>query len=144
MTAVQRLNLVFRVLMEVGVVVGLAYWGIHSGDGVAAKIVLGIGAPAVGFGFWGAVDFHRSPLAEPLRLIQELAISGLAAVAWYAAGRHVLGIALAALSIAYHALVYASGERLLRAGPELMASRSDGVGPAPVSAASFRPGSDGR
>ena len=119
MTAVQRLNLTLRVLMEVGVVVGLAYWGIHSGGGAAAKIVLGVGAPAVGFGFWGAVDFHRSPLAEPLRLVQELVISGLAAVAWYAAGQHVLGIALGALSIAYHALVYASGERLLKPRDEL-------------------------
>jgi len=33
-------------------------------------------------GFWGAVDFHQAGrLAEPLRLVQELAISGLAAVA---------------------------------------------------------------
>ena len=144
MTALQRLNLTLRVLMELGVVVALADWGIHSGDGAAAKIVLGIGAPAVGFGFWGGVDFHRSRLAEPLRLIQELAISGVAALAWYTAGQHVLGIALGSLSIVYHALVYASGERLLKARPERIARRSDGVGPEPVGAASFRPGSDGR
>jgi hypothetical protein len=143
MTARQRLNLMLRVLMELGVLVALASWGVHSGDG-AAKIVLGIGAPALGFGLWGAVDFHRSGLAEPLRLIQELAISGLAALAWYAAGQHVLGVALGSLSIVYHALVYASGERLLKARPERIARRSDGVGPEPVGAALFRPGSDGR
>jgi hypothetical protein len=41
-----------------------------------------LGAPLVGFGFWGAVDFHQAGrFAEPLRLIQELAISALAAVA---------------------------------------------------------------
>ena len=144
MTGVQRLNLMLRVLMEVGVVVALAYWGIHTGDSAGGKILLGVGALVLGFGLWGAVDFHRSRLAEPLRLIQELVISGLAAIAWYAAGQRVLGIALGALSIAYHALVYASGERLLKGGPERMAGRSNGVAPAPVGAASFRPGSDGR
>ena len=67
----------------------------------------------IGFGLWGAVDFHRSRHGEMLRLVQELVISGLAAAACYAAGRHALAIALATLSIVYHALVYASGASLL-------------------------------
>lgn len=42
------------------------------------------------------MDFHRAGrLAEPLRLLQELAVSGLAAVALYAVGQHLLGWALA-------------------------------------------------
>jgi len=114
MTRSERLNLVLRVLMEAGVVAALAYWGVETAGSTAAAIVLGIGAPVVGFGFWGAVDFHQAGrFAEPLRLVQELAISGLAAAAWYAAGRHVAGVALAALSLLYHASVYASGQRLL-------------------------------
>jgi hypothetical protein len=114
MTTTERVTLVSRVLMEVGIVVALATWGYHTGSGTAAKILFAIAAPAVGFGLWGAVDFRRAGrLAEPLRLAEELVISGLAAAAWYAAGRHALGIALAALSVLYHALVYASGARLL-------------------------------
>lgn len=110
----QRLNLILRVATEAGVVAGLAYWGVHTGGSPAAKLVLGIGAPLLGFGFWGAVDFHSAGrLGEPLRLLQELGISLVAALAWYAAGRHLLAIALAALTIVYHALVYASGEQLL-------------------------------
>jgi hypothetical protein len=144
MTAVQRVNLLLRVSVEVGVVVALADWGVHTGEGTAAKIVLGVAAPLVGFGFWGAVDFHRFRLAEPLRLIQELAISGLAAVAWYAAGRHILGILLGALSIAYHALVYASGQRLLKASREQPTGRSEAMPQAPVRAAVIRPGRDDR
>ena len=81
MTAMQRFTLALRVLMEAGVVVGLAYWGARTGEGAAAKILLGVGAPVLGFGLGGAVDFHRTRLAELLRLIQELAVSGLAAVA---------------------------------------------------------------
>ncbi|HZD87040.1 MAG TPA: YrdB family protein [Gaiellaceae bacterium] len=114
MSATERLNLVLRVLMETGVVAGLAYWGVHTGDSTAGKIGLGIGAPVLGFGFWGGVDFHQAgPVAEPARLVQELVVSGLAAAAWYTAGQPILGIALAALSLLYHVSVYASGQRLL-------------------------------
>jgi hypothetical protein len=114
-TGAQRLNLALRVAMETGVVAALATWGVHTGGSTAAKIALGVAAPVVGFGFWGAVDFHQAGrIAEPLRLVQELTISGLAAAAWYAAGQPVLGLTLAAVSVTYHALVYLSGERLLK------------------------------
>ena len=131
MTGRQRLNLMLRVLMEVGVVVALADWGFHTGGGTAAKVLLGIGAPVVGFGFWGAVDFHQARLAELLRLTQELVISGLAAAAWYASGQHVLGIALASLSVVYHALVYASGARLLKPRDHPAVSSQGGISVAP-------------
>jgi hypothetical protein len=113
-TGSERLNLGLRVLLESGVVAALAWWGVRTGGTTGAEVALGIAAPVVGFGLWGAVDFHQAGrFAEPLRLVQELAISGLAAAAWYAAGRHVAGVALAALSLLYHASVYASGQRLL-------------------------------
>jgi hypothetical protein len=114
MTVLQRLSLVLRVLMEAGIVVALAFWGVDAGDGGVGSILLGVGVPAVGFGVWGAIDFRRATHGELLRLIQELAISGLAALAWYAAGEHALGLALACVSVCYHALVYASGEQLLK------------------------------
>jgi hypothetical protein len=79
------------------------------------KILLAVGAPALGFGFWGAVDFRQAGrLAEPLRLLQELAISALAAAALYTAGQHLLGWALGLVSVVYHALVYLLGGRLLQ------------------------------
>jgi hypothetical protein len=53
---------------------------------------LSIAARLLGLGFWSAVDFRQAGrMAEPLRLIQELVISGLAAVALYAAGQPALG-----------------------------------------------------
>lgn len=126
MTSFERLNLALRASIEAGVVGGLAYWGVHTGDGTAEKIVLGIGAPLVGFGFWGAVDFHQAGrLAEPLRLTQELAVSGLAALALYAAGQHTLGLTLAGLTLLYHALVYGSGGRLLNRESRVPATSID-------------------
>ena len=53
-------------------------------------------------------------MAESLRLIEELIISGLAALALYVAGQHALGWTLGLLSIVYHTLVYVSGGRLLK------------------------------
>lgn len=108
-------NVALRAVMELGIVAGLASWGFEAGGGMGSKILLGIAAPVVGFGAWGAVDFRRAGrYAEPLRLTQELLISGLAALAWYAAGEHALGWALAVLSLVHHALVYLLGQRLLK------------------------------
>lgn len=88
-------------------------------------VLLAVGAPALGFGLWGAVDFHwAGRLSEALRLTQELLLSGVAAVALYAAGQQILGWALALVSVAYHALLYAQGagcSRSLRLAP----ARSD-------------------
>jgi Protein of unknown function (DUF2568) len=109
------LNVGLRALMELGIVVAFAFWGFHTPDSTVMKLVLGVGAPVIVFGFWGLVDFRGTGrVGEPLRLIQELVISGLAAVAWYASGQHLLGLALAGTSIVYHTLVYAIGDRLLR------------------------------
>lgn len=119
MTGAQRLTLALRVTMEIGVVAAFATWGAHTGNSTTARIALAIAAPAVGFGFWGAVDFHQAGrLAEPLRLVQELTVSGLAAAVWYSAGQRALGIALATVSVSYHALVYVTGQRLLKQRPQ--------------------------
>ncbi len=115
MSISERINLVLRVTMEAAIVIALSYWGFHTGNSASLKLILGIGAPLLGFGFWGLVDFHQAgALSEPLRLLQELFISGIAAVAWYAAGQHVLGWILGILSIVYHALVYITGGTLLK------------------------------
>ena len=118
MSKSQGFNLALRAVMELGIVLAFGYWGYQAGDGTAMKILLAITAPIVGFGFWGAVDFHQAGrLSEPLRLIEELVISGLAAAALYIAGQHALGLVLGLISIAYHVVVYLSGERLLKHQP---------------------------
>ena len=108
-------NLTLRAIMETGIVIGLAYWGYQAGSGPIARIGLAIGAPLIGFGFWAAVDFHQAGrAAEGLRLAQELVVSGLVALALWSAGLPALGLLMAAISIVYHALVYATGGRLLK------------------------------
>jgi hypothetical protein len=115
LSKLQGFTLALRVLTEAGIVGALAYWGYQAGTSIGTKILLAAGAPALGFGFWGAIDFHQAGrLAEPLRLVQELAISGLAAVALYTAGQHTLGWVLGLVSVTYHAVVYLQGGRLLK------------------------------
>ena len=135
--------LVLRVLVEAGIVAAFAWWGYRAGAGTGMKILLAVGAPTLGFGFWGAVDFHQAGrLAEPLRLLQELAVSGLAAVALYAAGQHLLGWALGLLSAAYHALVYLQGGRLLKhqSSPHAPAAPAPGAPAALTGPEPDRPG----
>lgn len=104
-----------RGLMELGIVIALGVWGYTTGDGTGMKVFLGVAAPLIGFGFWGLVDFRKvRSLAEPLRLIQELVLTGLAAFAWYSAGAQTWGWSLGLLSIVHHALVYLLGGTLLK------------------------------
>jgi hypothetical protein len=111
----KRFNLALRGLMEVGIIVALGYWGFHTGKNMSMEVLLGIGAPALGFGFWGLFDFHQAgQAAEPLRLLQELVISGLAVVALYTTGQQTLGWILGLISLVYHSLVYLAGETLLK------------------------------
>jgi Protein of unknown function (DUF2568) len=118
MPKLPRLTLVLRVTMEAAIVAALAMWGYHAGPHAISKIVLALAAPAIGFGIWGVVDFRQAGrFAEAFRLAEELAISGLAALAWYAAGQHTAGAALAIVSVAYHGLVYLGGGRLLKPHP---------------------------
>lgn len=100
--------------MKLGVVVAFAAWGYSLGTSVLTRLVLGLLSPLVGFGLWGGVDFRGRRHAEVLRCVEELTITAVAAAGWYVVGRHVLGVALLTLSIAYHAAIYATGQRLLK------------------------------
>jgi Protein of unknown function (DUF2568) len=115
LTTLRRFNLALRGLMETGIVIGLGYWGWQFGESLGVKVLLAAGAPLLVFGFWGLVDFRwTGAMAERLRLGQELIISGLAAVALYAAGQHGLGWALGLISLIHHVLVYLLGGVLLK------------------------------
>ncbi|MGE3074834.1 MAG: YrdB family protein [Dehalococcoidia bacterium] len=115
MTPLGWLILAMRVTMETGVVLGFGAWAYHLTSSMAGEIALAIAVPAVAFGIWGLIDFRKmGEFSEPLRLVQELVISGAAALAAYLAGWQTFGLALAALSLVYHLMVYATGRRLLK------------------------------
>ena len=112
---IRWINVALRALMEAGMVLGLGYWGYFNGTTTVTKIIMAISFPLVGFGFWGAVDFRNmGRLSEPLRLVQELIVSGLGAFGFYISGPHRLAWVLGLLIIVHHLLVYALGDTLLK------------------------------
>jgi Protein of unknown function (DUF2568) len=111
----QKLNLTLRGLMELGIVAAMGYWGFQAGSSIIMKIILCIIIPSVVFGFWGFFDFRKTGvISEPLRLVQELVISGLAVWALYVSGQHLLGWILGVISIIHHILIYLLGETLIK------------------------------
>lgn len=136
MTTAQRVLHALRLLLEIGVVAGLARWGYRAAGGGGNGTLLAILAPTIGFGIWGAVDSHQTGrFAEPLRLAEEPLVSSLAAAGLIAVGPNWSGWTLLGLSIFYHLLVYASGERLLKernvAGDHTTAERRAAGRPVP-------------
>lgn len=114
LSMLKTFNLGLRALMELGIIVALGYWGYQTGSNISMKVMFGIGAPLLGFGFWSLIDFHQiKQFSEPFRLFQELIISGLAAFAWYVAGQQTLAWSLGFISIFHHIIVYLVGETLL-------------------------------
>ena len=115
MLSLKGFNVALRGIMEAGIIFGLGYWGYQTGQDLEAKLLLSTAAPLLLFGFWGFYDFHKAGRnAELWRLLQELLISGMAAVALYMAGQHVFCWVLAGISIMHHALVYLLGGSLLK------------------------------
>ncbi len=109
-------NVALRGVLEAGIVAAFASWGWTVAEGAAPlSIALAVLAPAVAFGFWGAVDFRSAGrYGEPLRLTQELGVTLLAAAALYGTARPVLAALLLTVSLVHHAAVYLLGERLLK------------------------------
>lgn len=117
MKTLRWINVALRGIMELGIVLGLGYWGYYTGENMTWKILLGLGAPVLGFGFWGMVDFHQfGKNGEYFRLVQELVITGGVAVLLIIADQLLAGVLMAGLSVIHHALVYLLGDKLLKPG----------------------------
>ena len=89
-----------RFLCELGLLAGLAYWGFHVGEGTWG-FVLGIGAPLLAAGVWGLFVAPKAKRPVPLvvRLLIEIDLFVLAAVALWFVEQRALAIALAVLGI---------------------------------------------
>lgn len=100
MTGVKSFASGIRVLCELGMLAGYAYWGFNECDG-ACGWVLGIGTPLVAALIWWAFVSPKAkwPVSTPVRLMIEAVLFGGAAVALIVADEPVLGgiLAVAAL-----------------------------------------------
>ena len=108
------LNLAVRFLLEIAALVALGYWGFDQHSGIW-RFVLGLGIPVLAAIAWGtfAVPGDRSrsgmapvPVPGAVRLLLELVLFGFAAWALYDAGRPVLALVLAGVTLTHYALSY--------------------------------------
>jgi hypothetical protein len=106
-------NLVLRFLLELAALTGLGVWGFQIGDGLAMRLLLGLGAPllmALVWGFWISPKAPRR-LPDPLRLGVEVVIFAAAGSALIAAGYPAQGWTLMAAAAVSEALMVAWGQR---------------------------------
>ncbi len=108
------LNLAVRFVLELSALSALGYWGWTQQEG-SARWLWAIGLPLIAAVLWGTFavpnDPSRSgqaPIPTPgsLRLLLELAIFAVGAVALIASQRASAGMALAIVTVLHYAISY--------------------------------------
>ena len=106
-------NLVLRFLLELGALGGLAYAGAVVGDGLVAKLALGVGMPLAAGVLWGLFVSPKATVAAPwpVRMLVEAAVFISAGVWLIIAGRIALGVLLMVLWLLNRLALFATGRR---------------------------------
>ena len=97
-TMVKQANLLLALLLELGVLAALAYWGFVTGATLAVKIVLGIGAPVAAiiiWAIWGAPRSRRRLQGISYWLLRIAFDARQGAIALYVANQHTWGVIFA-------------------------------------------------
>jgi hypothetical protein len=112
LTVIKNANLALAFFLELGVLAALGYWGFHTGQGVIARIALGIGIPLLAVVVWGLFGAPKAvlPLDGPWHLLLQVVFFGSAALALFAAGQRVAGVVFALVFALNTALVFAWGQ----------------------------------
>jgi Protein of unknown function (DUF2568) len=108
LAALRAANLALKFLLELGALAAFAYWGSRTGP-TAVNILLGVGAPlamAVVWGTWAAPRAARRLERAP-RVILELSVFALAALALIAADAPLVAAAFGAAVVLNAALLTA-------------------------------------
>ena len=107
------LNLAFRFILELLVLVALAVWGLSVSNELLIQLALGIAAPAVVIVVWATFVAPRAErrLEDPARLVLEVVIFGSAVLALMAAGHVLPGVLLGLASAISLVLMLVWGQR---------------------------------
>ena len=95
--SMRELNLVFRFILELVVLVALAIWGFGASREPIVQVILGLGAPAIAIVVWATFVSPKAPrrLDDPARLVLEIVVFGAGVLALVLAGHLVPGVLLA-------------------------------------------------
>jgi hypothetical protein len=91
---VNGIRMTVAFLLEVAMLVALAYWGFHTGDGIVLKLVFGLGAPVLAGVVWGLFVAPKAshPLPVAGRFVVEVVVFAAGAAALWSAGQRTLAI----------------------------------------------------
>ena len=106
-------NLAVRFLLELCALAAVGYWGFQAGERLPVRIVLGIGAPLLAAGVWGAFVAPKATrrLPDPWRMGLELVIFGTAVFVLHVSGRLPLAAGLGGAVILSLTLMVLWGQR---------------------------------
>jgi hypothetical protein len=111
--SMRQLNLVFRFVLELVVLVALFLWGVSVSDELIVQVILGLGAPALAMAVWGLFVAPRASrrLPDPQRLALEIVVFGAGVLAFLARGDVLLALLLGAAAALSLFLMYQWGQR---------------------------------
>lgn len=111
-TVLKGTNLAVAFFIELVALVAFGYWGFVVGQGIVAKIGLGIGVPLLVAVVWSILGAPRSKhrLQGVGLLLLRLLVFGLATVAFFFSGSPVLGIVFGLVTAINLSLLYAWGQ----------------------------------
>jgi hypothetical protein len=97
----RNLNLGFRFILEMAVLVALFLWGTSISGEFLVQVVLGLAFAAVAVVVWGLFVAPRAArrLPDPARLVVELGVFGFGVLAFVLSGNLLLGILLGAAAV---------------------------------------------
>jgi hypothetical protein len=96
MGGLRGLLLAIRFLLELALIVSLAYWGLRLDTGLAVRLIAGLGAAVVAIGVWGRWVAPKAPrqLEDPARFVVEVVLFACAAIGLGHGGQWMLGVLL--------------------------------------------------
>ncbi len=108
MTIAKYANLALSFLLELCMLAAFGYWGLKTGSDGLTQVVLGIGTPLLVAVIWGIFLAPASSrrLRNPLRLVLEATIFGVAILALHAAGQSSLASLLGIVYVINKALQF--------------------------------------
>jgi len=109
----RNINLVFRLVLELVVLVSLFLWGVSVSSELLIQVVLSLGAPAAALTVWGLLVAPKATrrLPDPQRLAVEVVVFGAGVLAFIAMGDWPLGLLLAAAATISLVLMSYWGQR---------------------------------
>lgn len=113
LAVLKNANLALAFFLELAVLASLGYWGFYNGQGMLAKIALGIGAPVLAVIVWalfGAPTATWRLQGLPFLLLQVI-FFGSAAVALFLSEKRTLGVVFALVTALNIILAYAWSQK---------------------------------